>query len=93
MPWIQRPLFIPSVWVFCACALAVAGTPPGAPFMKPSPLPYQAPQFDQIHDGDYLPAIEAGMKAHLAEIQKIANDPAAPTFENTLVAIDRKSVV
>ena len=57
--------------------------------MKPSPLPYQAPQFDQIHDGDYLPAIEAGMKAQLAKIQKIANNPAAPTFENTLVAMER----
>ena len=57
--------------------------------MKPSPLPYQAPQFDQIHDDDYLPAIEAGMKEQLAKIQKIANDPAAPTFENTFVAMER----
>ena len=57
--------------------------------MKPSPLPYHAPQFDRIQDGDYLPAIEAGMKAHLAEIRKIADNPTAPTFENTLVAMER----
>jgi peptidyl-dipeptidase Dcp len=57
--------------------------------MKPSPLPFQAPPFDRIHDSDYLPAIEAGMKAHLAEIQAIAENPAAPTFENTLVAMER----
>jgi peptidyl-dipeptidase Dcp len=57
--------------------------------MKSSPLPYQAPQFDRIHDGDFLPALEAGMKAHLAEIRKIADNPAPPTFENTLVALER----
>jgi peptidyl-dipeptidase Dcp len=89
MPWIHRPLSITTAWVLCACALVAAGTPAGAPFMKPSSLPYQAPQFDQIHDGDYLPAIEAGMKAQLAKIQKIANNPAAPTFENTFVAMER----
>ena len=89
MSWIHRPLFLPSAWALCACALAAAGTPPGAPFMDPSPLPYQAPQFDQIHDGDYLPAIEAGMKVRLAKIQKIAASSAAPTFENTLVAMER----
>lgn len=88
MHWI-RPLLTPSAWALCACALASAGTPPGAPFLKASPLPFQAPQFNRIHDGDYLPAMEAGMKAHLAEIQKIANNPAAPTFENTLVAMER----
>jgi peptidyl-dipeptidase Dcp len=60
--------------------------------MKPSPLPYQAPQFDQIHDGDFLPAMEAGMKTHLAEVQKIADNPAAPTFQNTLVALERAGV-
>ncbi|MDR3683636.1 MAG: peptidyl-dipeptidase Dcp [Geothrix sp.] len=89
MPWIRRPLFIASAWTLCACALAAAATPPGTPFMKPSPLPYHAPQFDQIHDGDYLPAIEAGMKAQLARIRKIADNPAAPTFENTFVAMER----
>jgi len=88
MPWIRSHL-TPSAWAFCACALASAGTPSGAPFMKPSPLPFHAPQFDKIQDGDYLPAIEAGMKAHMAEIQKIAGNPAAPTFENTLVAMER----
>ena len=88
MPWI-RP-FLPSpAWALCACALVSAGTPPGAPFMKPSPLPFHAPQFDRIHDGDYLPAMEAGMKAQLAQIQKIADNPAPPTFENTLVAMER----
>ena len=89
MPWIHRPLLNISAWALCACVLAVAGTPPGTPFMKPSPLPYHAPQFDRIHDDDYLPAILAGMNAHMTEIQKIADNPVAPTFGNTLVAMER----
>ncbi len=86
MHWI-RPLLAPPLWALCA--LATAGTPPGAPFMKPSPLPFQAPAFDKIHDADFLPAFEAGMKAQDAEIRKIAENPAAPTFQNTLVALER----
>lgn len=82
-----RPFTSPLAWALCA--FAFAGTPPGAPFMKPSPLPFQAPQFDKIQDSDYLPALEAGIKAHLAEVAKIAENPAAPTFANTLVALER----
>jgi len=59
------------------------------PFASPSTLPYQAPRFDVIRDGDYQPAFETGMKQHLAEIQAIANNQAAPTIENTIVAMER----
>jgi peptidyl-dipeptidase Dcp len=59
------------------------------PFFAASTLPFGAPPFDKIKDGDYQPAIEAGMAQQLAEIDKIANNPAAPTFENTLVAMER----
>jgi peptidyl-dipeptidase Dcp len=58
-------------------------------FTPPSKLPFGAPPFDKIKDEDYQPAIEAGMAQQLAEIDKIANNPAAPTFENTLVAMER----
>ena len=57
--------------------------------MLPSPLLFQAPPFDQIKDGDYLPALEAGMTAHLAEIRAIAANPEPPTFDNTFVAMER----
>jgi len=57
--------------------------------MTPSPLVFHAPPFDQIKDSDYLPALEAGMKAHLAEVRAIADNPEPPTFENTLVALER----
>jgi len=62
---------------------------PSNPFYAASTLPFGAPPFDKIKDADYQPAIEAGMAQQLAEINKIADNPAAPTFENTLVAMER----
>ncbi len=54
-----------------------------------STLPMQAPPFDKIHDADYQPAIEEGMRQQLAEIEKIANNPEAPTFANTFEAMEK----
>src|SRR5258706_5452884 len=62
---------------------------PSNPFYAPSTLPFHAPPFDKIKDEDYQPAIEAGMTEQFAEIQAIADNPAAPTFENTLVAMEK----
>ena len=62
---------------------------PSNPFYAPSTLPFGAPPFDRIKDEDYQPAIEAGMVQEIAEINSIANNPAAPTFENTFVALER----
>jgi len=63
------------------------------PFYAASTLPFQAPPFDRIKDADYQSAIEEGMRQHLAEIEKIANDPAAPTFENTYVAMEKSGAM
>ncbi|HKM89661.1 MAG TPA: peptidyl-dipeptidase Dcp [Candidatus Acidoferrales bacterium] len=62
---------------------------PSNPFYAPSTLPFHAPPFDKIKDEDYQPAIEAGMAEELVEIQAIADNPAPPTFENTLVAMQK----
>src|SRR5437879_13845053 len=62
---------------------------PANPFYAPSALPFQAPPFDRIKDGDYQPAIEAGMAEELKEMRAIADNPAAPTFENTIVAMEK----
>ena len=59
------------------------------PFFTASTLPYQAPPFDKIKDADYQPAIEEGMKQQMAEVDKIANNPDAPTFDNTYVALEK----
>jgi len=62
---------------------------PSNPFYAPSNLPYQSIPFDKIKDSDYQPAIEAGMAEQLKEVQAIANNPAPPTFDNTLVALEK----
>jgi peptidyl-dipeptidase Dcp len=59
------------------------------PFAAASTLPFHAPRFDIIKDSDYLPAFDEGIKQQLAEVTAIANDPAAPTFDNTIVALER----
>ncbi len=73
-------------------ATSVAAQPafgPANPFYAPSSLPFQAPPFDKIQDSDYQPAIEAGMAQQLAEIRAIADNPEPPTFENTVVALEK----
>jgi peptidyl-dipeptidase Dcp len=89
--------------VLLAAALAVtalaaaaetqdAGTPAMAadnPFAHSSPLQFEFPPFDKMHDADYLPAIEEGMRGQLKEVAAIAHNPHAPTFENTIVALER----
>jgi peptidyl-dipeptidase Dcp len=59
------------------------------PLLQPSTLPFQAPAFDKIKDSDFRPAILEGMKRHLADIDSIANSTEAPTFENTIVAMEK----
>ncbi|HVI59655.1 MAG TPA: peptidyl-dipeptidase Dcp [Luteimonas sp.] len=58
------------------------------PLLTASTLPFQAPPFDRIKDADFMPAFEEGMKQHLAEVRKIADNPEAPTFDNTIVAME-----
>jgi peptidyl-dipeptidase Dcp len=84
-----------------AASLALAGTafaaPAGSgtvldasnPFAKPSALPFNYPAFDKIKDEHFLPAYAAGMREQLREVAAIANNPKAPSFENTIVAMER----
>jgi peptidyl-dipeptidase Dcp len=59
------------------------------PFATASKLPYQTADFSSIKDSDYKPAIEEGMRQQQAEMQKIADNPEAPTFDNTMVAMEK----
>jgi len=81
------PLALPVGSLPCHAAAADFGA--ANPFYAPSALPFQAPPFDRIKDEDYQPAIEAGMTEQLAEIGRIADDSAPPTFVNTFVAMER----
>ncbi|MCA5923569.1 M3 family metallopeptidase [Curtobacterium oceanosedimentum] len=59
------------------------------PFDVPSTLPYALPPFGDVRLEHYRPAFDAGMAEQRAEVEAIATDPDAPTFENTLVALER----
>src|ERR1700759_5579816 len=61
----------------------------GNPLLKESTLPYQFPPFDKIKNEDFQPAIEEGMAEQLQEIEKIANQKDKPTFDNTIVAMEK----
>ena len=58
------------------------------PFLTESPLPYGAPQFDKIQNSDYLPAFEEAFRQGKQEIDAIVANPDAPTFQNTIEALE-----
>ncbi len=58
------------------------------PFFFAYDTPYQVPPFNKIKESDYLPALKKGMEEHQKEIREIAENPEAPTFENTVEALD-----
>jgi peptidyl-dipeptidase Dcp len=72
-----------------AGAVPAGGFSSANPFAQPSSLPYQAPAFNHIRNADYQPAIEEGMRRQRAELDSIARQQAPPTFENTIVALER----
>ena len=59
------------------------------PLLKESSLDFHSPPFDKIKDEHYAPAYEQGMAEQLKEVEPIANNPERPTFENTIVALER----
>jgi len=87
-----------AVVAACSAPSAEPGSPVTAapaetarvnPLLTPSPLPLEAPPFDRLRDNDYAPAIEEGMRRHLAEIRTIADNPEPPTFANTIETLER----
>jgi peptidyl-dipeptidase Dcp len=93
-----RPLLIAMTIALTACAQTTHKTEPAGaaapaaavnPFFAASPLQYQAPPFDKINDSDYQPALEEGMKQQIVQIEKIADQADAATFDNTVVAMER----
>ena len=91
--------------LLASAAIAVFAAPAGAatkkaaapaatlsasnPFAKPSILALEAPDFSKIKDSDYLPALLAGMAEQKREVTAVANQKATPTFDNTIVALER----
>lgn len=80
----------------CAFALTIAatslhaGTPMNNPLLPVWTGPYGGvPPFEKIKVEDFVPALTAAMDENRAEIDRIANDPAPPTFDNTILAMER----
>ncbi|AXJ94152.1 MULTISPECIES: M3 family metallopeptidase [unclassified Sphingomonas] len=93
-------LFAATATILLMSTTALAqGTPPATPasatlpaanpFAQPSNLPFQAPPFDRIKSADYAPALLAGMAQQRAEIRAITQVRSAPTFDNTIGALER----
>jgi peptidyl-dipeptidase Dcp len=96
----MRTVFLALVLAMSAYA-AAAPAPQSArpsaladnPFARPSTLAFELPPFDRIRDGDYLPAFEAGMREQLEEVAHIAHNKEPPTFDNTIVALERSGLM
>src|SRR6266566_5003866 len=92
---------LPVAAIAGACAPAAVSTPTapapastGAnPFFVESTLPYHAPRFDLIRNEHYQPALEEGMQRQLAEIDAIAKQTVPPSFDNTIVAMERSGAL
>ena len=97
----KRTLFLTLLLAGCVPAktttVPAGGTPKMAtetnPFFSRSTLPLEYPPFDKIKDEHFAPAFDRGMEEQRKEVAKIANDPAPPTFENTIVALERSGAI
>jgi peptidyl-dipeptidase Dcp len=75
---------------------ALAATSPAQlanPFFAESPLPLNYPQFDRISDSDFAPAFERGMAEQLGEVAAITANRSAPSFDNTILALEKSGQI
>lgn len=79
--------------IVAACGGGAKGSLEDNPLVKESTLEYGAPDFSVIKPEHFMPAFKEGMKQHLAEIDAIVNNTAEPTFENTLVAMQKAGLL
>lgn len=63
------------------------------PFLSEQSTPYGVPAFDKVKIEHYMPAFEAAIAQNKAEIAAIVSNPAEPTFDNTIVALDRSGLL
>ncbi|WP_343731017.1 M3 family metallopeptidase [Duganella sp.] len=78
-----------SQTVLAAPAAELAGNP----LATASSLPFHYPAFDKIKDEHFIPAFNEGMRQQLKEIEAIANNKAAPSFDNTVVAMEKSGAL
>ncbi len=81
----MKRLFLPAI----ICLMMTACQQQSSnPFLSAYNTPFDVPPFEQIENEHYMPAFEEGIKQQKAEIEAIVNNPEAPTFENTILALD-----
>jgi peptidyl-dipeptidase Dcp len=86
-------LFLASAAILSAAAAPTIARAAESPFAARSTLPFEAPPFDRITDADYQPGFDQGMAQQIAEIRAIADNKAAPSFDNVIVAMERSGAM
>ena len=81
----MKRLFLPAIICLMMTACQQQSN---NPFLGEYNTPFDVPPFEQIKNEHYMPAFEEGIKQQKAEIEAIVNNPEAPTFENTVLALD-----
>ena len=84
-----RELLVASALPALAAMAHAADSPPVNPLLAASTLPLHYPRFDRVRDDDFMPAFDQALAAHRQEIEAIAANPDRPTFDNTIVAMER----
>ncbi len=87
----MKKMFLPAISLI-ALALTVSSCMKQEttnPFLSDYNTPYEIPPFEQIKHEHYMPAFEEGIKQHNAEIAAIVSNTEAPTFDNTILALDQ----
>ena len=82
-------LFLVAVVTAPSWAQPPAAPPAANPLLEEWKTPFQAPPFQLIKPEHFLPAIKEGLAAQRKEIQAIVDNPAAPTFDNTILPLEQ----
>ena len=89
----MKNLVIATAMTCMVCACSQQSTESENPFFSEFQSPYGAPDFDRIQLADYEPAFLKGIEQQNQEIKAIVENPEAPTFENTIVALDNSGEI
>ena len=89
----MKNLVIATAMTCMVCACSQQSTESENPFFSEFQSPYGSPDFDRIQLADYEPAFLKGIEQQNQEIKAIVENPEAPTFENTIVALDNSGEI
>jgi len=81
-------MYLKKLIISMAILSSISANSINNPLLSPYKTPYQSIPFNEIKNENYLPAFEEGIRQHDKEIQTIINNPKAPTFTNTIVALE-----